>query len=76
MTYTIELDRCHSMMKQLARDIKTRYSVGDNEIIWPHITKEHGITVNYKNLLRDNSPPTTVTFSSEAQYILLMLKYL
>jgi hypothetical protein len=76
MTYTVELERCHSMMKRLARDVKTKYSVNDNEIIWPHITNEHGITVNYKNYLRDDSPPTTVTFSSEAQYILLMLKYL
>jgi hypothetical protein len=76
MTYTIELEHCHSMMKRLARDVKTKYSVNDNEIIWPHITKEHGITVNYENLLRDDSPPTTVTFTSEAQFTLLMLKYL
>jgi hypothetical protein len=75
MTYTIELDRCQSMMKRLAKDVKTKYSVNDNEIIWPHITKEHGITVNYKNLLRDDSPPTTVTFPSESFYTFLHLKY-
>jgi hypothetical protein len=75
MTYTIELDRCHSMMKRLAKDIKTKYSVDDNEIIWPHITQEYGITVNYKNLLRDDSSPTTVTFPCESCYTFLQLKY-
>ena len=73
--YTIELDRCHNVMKRLARDVKTKYSVSDNEIIWPHITKEYGITVNYQNLLRDGSPPTTVTFPSESLYTFLLLKY-
>jgi hypothetical protein len=75
MTYTIELDRCHSMMKQLAKDVKTKYSVDDNEIIWPHITREYGVTVQYQNLLRDHSPPTTVTFPSESLYTFLLLKY-
>jgi hypothetical protein len=75
MTYTIELDRCQSMMKQLAKDVKTKYSVNDNEIIWPYITKEYGITVNYKNLLQDDSPPTMVIFPSESFYTFLQLKY-
>jgi hypothetical protein len=75
MTYTIELDRCQSMMKRLAKDVKIKYSVNDNEIIWPHITKEYGITVNYKNLLRDDSPPTMVIFPSESFYTFLQLKY-
>ena len=75
MTRTIGLEQCHSMMKQLAKDVKTKYSVDDNEIIWPHITKEYGITVQYQNLLRDNSPPTTVTSPSESLYTFLQLKY-
>jgi hypothetical protein len=75
MNYTTELDRCHSMMKQLAKDVKTKYSVNDNEIIWPYITKEYGITVNYQNMLRNSSPPTTVTFPSESLYTFLQLKY-
>jgi hypothetical protein len=73
--YTIELDRCHRVMKRLARDVKTKYNVDDNEIIWPHITREYGITVKYKNYLRDDSLPTTVTFPSESLYTFLLLKY-
>lgn len=75
MTYTIELNQCQDMMKRLSADIKTKYKVDDNEIIWPYITREYGITVTYRNMLRDDSPPTTVTFPSEPFYTLLHLKY-
>jgi hypothetical protein len=75
MSYTIELEQCHSVMRRIARAVKDKYAVDDNEIIWPHITREYGITVKYRNLLRDDGPPTTVTFPSERLYTFLQLKY-
>jgi hypothetical protein len=75
MTYTVELSKCQDVMRRVARELKTRYSVSDSEIIWPHITQEYGITVKYSDILKENSPPTTVTFPSESFYTFLMLKY-
>lgn len=75
MSYTIELDQCHDMMKKLAKDLITKYAVDDAETIWPYITQEYGITVKYKDLLRDDSPPTKVIFPSESLYTFLALKY-
>lgn len=75
MSYTIELEQCHSMMRNLARDLKSKYAVANNETIWPHITREYGVTVKYKDLTRDHSPPTTVTFPNESLYTFLQLKY-
>ena len=75
MTYTIELDTCHSVMRRVARELKTRHCVGDNEVIWPYITQEHGITVRYGNLLADPPVPALVTFPSEAYYTWLALRY-
>jgi hypothetical protein len=75
MTYTVELDACHDVMRRVARELKTRHRVGDNETIWPYITQEHGITVRYGDLLRDNLSPATVTFPSKSYYIWLVLKY-
>jgi hypothetical protein len=75
MTYTVELDACYDVMRRVAQELKIRHCVGDNEVIWPYITQKHGITVRYGDLLRDNLPPTTVTFPSEAYYTWLALKY-
>jgi hypothetical protein len=75
MTYTIELDRCHSVMKRLAKEVKTKYNVSDNEVIWPHITREYSITIKYGNLMTEPYKPATVTFPSESLYTFLLLKY-
>jgi hypothetical protein len=76
MSYTIELDKCHKVMKRLARELKTKYNVGDNEIIWPYITQDYGIRVKYKNYLDpDPGAKTLVTFPSESFYTFLLLKY-
>lgn len=76
MTYTVELDTCHGMMRRVARELKTRHHVGDNTVIWPYITREHGITIRYGNLLADPPAPAMVTFPSETYYTWLVLKYL
>jgi hypothetical protein len=75
MTYTIDLDDCREVMQRVAREVKTRYSVGDNEVIWPYITKDYDITMQYGNLLSNPKEPALVTFPSEEFYTFLMLKY-
>jgi hypothetical protein len=75
MTYTIELDDCREVMMRVARELKTRHRVGDNEVIWPYITQEHGITIRYGNLLSNPTEPALVTFPSESYYTWLALKY-
>ena len=75
MTYTIDLKDCREVMMRVAREVKTRYSVGDNEVIWPYITKDYNITMRYGNLLSNPVEPALVTFPSEEFYTFLMLKY-
>jgi hypothetical protein len=75
MSHTVELDACHGMMRHVSRELKTRHCVGDNETIWPYITREHGITIRYGNLLVDPLVPALVTFPNEAYYTWLALKY-
>ena len=75
MTYTIKLSGCQKLIKNVARELKTRYSVNNNETIWPYITREYGITVKYSDILKEHLLPTTVTFPSESFYTFLLLKY-
>jgi hypothetical protein len=75
MTYTIDLKDCLQVMQRVAREVKTRYSVSDNEVIWPYITKDYNITMQYGNLLSNPIEPALVTFPSEAYYTWLALKY-
>jgi hypothetical protein len=75
MTYTIDLKDCLQVMQRVAREVKTRYSVSDNEVIWPYITKDYNITMQYGNLLSNPVEPALVTFPSEEFYTFLMLKY-
>jgi hypothetical protein len=75
MTYTVKLDDCRKVMQRVARELKTRHRVGDDTVIWPHITQEHGITIRYGNLLSNPISPALVTFPSKAYYTWLALKY-
>jgi hypothetical protein len=75
MTYTIELSHCAELMRRVARELRERVEVGDDEIIWPYITREHGIKIKYGNLTTYPPGPATVTFPSEAYYTWLVLKY-
>jgi hypothetical protein len=75
MTYTVKLDDCRKVMQRVARELKTRHRVGDDTVIWPYITQEHGITIRYGNLLSTPISPALVTFPSKAYYTWLALKY-
>lgn len=75
MTHTVKLDDCCEMMRRVARELKTRHRVGNDTVIWPYITQEHGITIRYGNLLSDPISPALVTFPSKAYYTWLALKY-
>jgi hypothetical protein len=75
MTCTVKLDDCREVMQRVARELKTRHRVGDDTVIWPYITQEHGITIRYGNLLSTPISPTLVTFPSKAYYTWLVLKY-
>jgi len=78
MTYTIELGKCLDLMRVLSQEVKVKYNIGDNEISTPYIQQEYGVKIKYANVLSKQKkiPAPTVTFPSEAQYTLLMLKYL
>jgi len=78
MTYTIKLDECLDLMRVLSQEVKAKYNVGENEISSPYIQQEYGVKIKYANILSKQKkiPAPTVTFPSEAQYTLLMLKYL
>ena len=76
MTYTIELGHCSELMRRVAQKLREQHQVSDDEIIWPYITRKHGITVKYGNLMSEPYAPATVTFPSEAYYTMLVLKYL
>jgi hypothetical protein len=75
MTYTIELGHCSELMRCVAQGLRKQHSVDDSEIIWPYITREHDIKINYGNLATEPYKPATVTFPSEAYYTWLVMKY-
>jgi hypothetical protein len=77
MTYTVELSKCLDLMRVLSQEVKTKYSVGENEISTPYIQKEYGLKIKYANVLSKSKkiPAPTVTFPSESHYMLLMMKY-
>jgi hypothetical protein len=75
MTYTVELGHCSELMRRVAQELRTRHAIDSGEIIWPHITREHGIKIKYGNLTTYPPGPATVTFPSEAYYAWLVLKW-
>jgi len=75
MSYTVELGHCSELMRRVARELRTRHAIDSGEIIWPYITREHGIKVKYGNLATEPYLPATVTFPSEAYYTWLVMKY-
>jgi hypothetical protein len=78
MSYTIELGECLDLMRVLSQEVKAKYNIGENEISSPYIEREYGLKIKYANVLTKQKkiPPSTVTFPSEAQYTMMMLKYL
>ena len=78
MSYTIELGECLDLMRVLSQEVKAKYNIGENEISSSYIEREYGLKIKYANVLSKQRkiPPSTVTFPSEAQYTMMMLKYL
>jgi hypothetical protein len=78
MSYTIELGECLDLMRVLSQEVKAKYNIGENEISSSYIEREYGLKIKYANVLSKQKkiPPSTVTFLSEAQYTMMMLKYL
>lgn len=79
MTYTIPLIECMNLMREVARDIRQRRSIPEEENIWYYIGQEHGITITYGRTMFRNEThlgsPTTVTFPSESYYTMLVLRW-
>jgi len=76
--YRIELNQCLDLMRVLDDEVKRKYNIKENEISSPYIEREYGIRIKFGNILSKNEKAslTTVTFPSEAQYTIMMLKYL
>jgi hypothetical protein len=76
--YTIELNQCLDLMRVLSDEVKRKYNINENEISSPYIEREYGLKIKYANVLSKNEKVSlsTVTFPSEAQYTMMMLKYL
>jgi hypothetical protein len=78
MRYTIELNKCLDLMRVLDDEVKRKYNIKENEISSPYIERDYGIRIKFGNILSKNEKVSlsTVTFPSEAQYTMMMLKYL
>jgi hypothetical protein len=65
-------------MRVLSQEVKAKYNIGENEISSSYIEREYGLKIKYANVLSKQKkiPPSTVTFPSETQYTMMMLKYL
>jgi hypothetical protein len=65
-------------MRVLDDEVKRKYNIKENEASSPYIEREYGIRIKFGNILSKNEKAslTTVTFPSEAQYTMMMLKYL
>jgi hypothetical protein len=76
--YRIELNQCLDLMRVLDDEVKRKYNIKENEASSPYIEREYGIRIKFGNILSKNEKAslTTVTFPSEAQYTMMMLKYL
>ena len=78
MTYTIELNKCLDLMLVLDDEVKRKYNIKENERSSLYIERDYGIRIKFGNILSKNEKVSlsTVTFPSEAQYTMMMLKYL
>jgi len=73
MSYTIKLVECSHLMRVLSQEVRTKYTISDNEVSSPYIEQEYDVKINYGNILYNKN--STVTFLSEAHYTMLLLKY-
>ena len=80
MTHRVLMKDCMSLLQKMARETRARHSVGRDEIVAPYIQQDYGIKIVYDpNALMkavDDESESYILFASEAQYTMLMLKYL
>ena len=80
MTHTVLMEDCMSLLQKMARETRDRHNVDRNTVISPYMERDYGIKIVYdpNALMREVDEPSKsyVLFASEAQYIMLALKYL
>lgn len=80
MTYRVPMKDCTELMRKIAHEARARHGVDLYEVVFPYIEQDHGIKIVYdadwwmKTL--EDSIESYIEFASEAQYTMLMLKYL
>jgi hypothetical protein len=80
MTHHVSIDNCMSLIQKMARESRARHSVDRDTVISPYMERDYGIKIVYDpNALMkpaDDLNKSYIIFASEAQYTMLMLKYL
>ena len=80
MTHRVSMEGCMSLLQKMARESRARHSVGRDTVISPYMEQDYGIKIVYDpNALMkavDEPSESYILFASEAQYTMLMLKYL
>ena len=80
MTHRVPMKDCTELMRKLAHEARARHGVDLYEVVFPYIERDHGIKIVYdpNAMLKplEISIESYIEFASEAQYTMLMLKYL
>jgi hypothetical protein len=80
MTHHVPMETCMSLLQKMARESRARHSVDRDTVISPYMERDYGIKIVYdpNALMREVDDPSKsyIIFASEAQYTMLMLKYL
>ena len=80
MTHRVPMKDCTELMRKLAHEARARHGVDLYEVVFPYIEKDHGIKIvydaNWPMKPLEDSIESYIEFASEAQYTMLMLKYL
>lgn len=80
MTHQVFLNNCMPLMRRLAQNSRIQHQVCSNEMIAPYVEQDYNLKIIYDhNVLLKNvneRSESMVIFDSEADYTLLMLKYL
>lgn len=80
MTHQVSMEDCMSLLQKMARESRDRHNVDRDIVISPYMEQDYGIKIVYDpNALMkavDEPSESYILFASEAQYTMLMLKYL
>jgi hypothetical protein len=74
MSYTVELTKCHRLMQVLNAESRLRHQVPQDCVVVPYLEQDYDISINYSDPLFSHHP-ATATFSNEAHYVFLLMKY-